>query len=119
MRLPHLDQKIALPWGEAGVLARAVATVLYEQAVERTSPRPLALVLAFGPLNRVRGRLASRAAAERGHVGPVPRKPRLLTVRYDELAALLLVLGAAPPPGQAWGELQRASLNLSRYVRFP
>jgi hypothetical protein len=117
MRLPHLDQQIALHWGEAGQLAHALTLVLgYELA--HPAPRPLVTVLAFGPLGRVRARLLARQLAEQRHVGRPPRKPWRLTLRYDEVAALLLVLPQAPAAGLAWGEIQRVSLNLSRYVDF-
>lgn len=118
MRLAHLDQKIPLHWGEAGQLAHALAAVLVDSALEELPPRPLSLVLSFGPLNKVRARLASRAAAERAHVGKPPKKPRLLTLRYDEVAALMRVLHDAPPAGLLWGEIQKASLRLERYIAF-
>ncbi len=112
MRLPHLAQKIALPWGEAGQLAQAIAEVLYGEG----TPRSLPLVLAMGPLEQVRHRLSVRAAMERLHVGLPARRPWRLTLRYDEVAALMLILPLVPPVGLAWGEIQRVSLNLTRYV---
>ncbi len=117
MRLPHLDQRIALPWGEAAQLARAIEWVLCQQLEPPARPA-VATVLSFGPLYRVRARLLGRARAEHHHVGPRPRRPWALTLRYDELAALMHVLPRAPAAGQAWGEIQRASLNLERYIAF-
>jgi len=115
VRLPHLDQRIALHWGEAAQLAYAIEWVLCRE-LEAATPRPLATVLSFGPLYRVRGRLLGRSLVERHHVGPPPKKPWGLTLRYDEVAALLLILPRAPAAGLAWGEVQRASLNLERYL---
>jgi len=81
--------------------------------------RPTAAqVLSFGPLYRVRGRLLGRQLAEHHHVGPRPAKPWRLTLRYDEVAALLGILAQAPPAGLAWGEIQQAGLRLERYVEF-
>jgi hypothetical protein len=117
MRLPHLDQRIHLHWGEAGQLAEALVWVLC-QHLESPVPRPLAMVLALGPLYRVQARLQARRRLEQHHAGPPPRKPWRLTLRYDEVAALMLVLPQAPAAGLAWGEIQRVSLNLSRYVDF-
>jgi len=117
MRLPHLDQQIALHWGEAGQLAEALATVLCQE-LEHPVPRPLATVLAFGPLCRVRTRLLARQVVEQRHVGLPPRRPWRLTLRYDEVAALLVVLAEAPPVGLVWGEIQRVSLTLGRFIAF-
>jgi hypothetical protein len=117
VRLPHLDQRISLGWGEAQQLAAAIEWVLCQQLEPPARP-DLATVLSFGPLYRVRGRLLGRALVERHHQGPPPRKPWGLTLRYDELAALMLILPSAPAAGLAWGEVQRASLNLATYIRF-
>lgn len=117
MRLPHLDQQIALHWGEAGQLAEALATVLCRE-LEQPVPQPLATVLAFGPLYRVRTRLVARQLVEQRHVGRPPRRPWRLRLRYDEVAALMLVLAEAPPAGLAWGEIQRVSLTLGRFIAF-
>jgi hypothetical protein len=117
MRLPHLDQRIALHWGEAGQLAQALTTVLCQE-LEHPVPRPATVVLAFGPLGRVRARLLARQLVEQRHVGLPARRPWRLTLRYDEVAALMLVLPQAPPAGLAWGEIQRVSLTLSRFIAF-
>ncbi len=117
MRLPHLDQRIHLHWGEAGQLADALVQVLCRH-LESPVPQPLATVLALGPLGRVQARLQARARREQHHVGPPPRKPWRLSLRYDELAALMLVLPEAPAAGLAWGEIQRASLTLGRFIVF-
>ena len=115
MRLPHLDQRIALHWGEAGQLAHAIEWVLCEQLEPPARPA-VTLVLSFGPLVRVRGRLLSRARQEQHHVGLVPRKPWHLTLRYDEVLALMQIQPQAPAAGGAWEQVHRASLNLTRYV---
>ena len=117
MRLPHLDQRIALHWGEAQQLAQAIEWVLCAQLEPPARPDS-AMVLSFGPLYRVRGRLLGRSLVEAHHAGPPPKKPWPLTLRYDELAALLLILPQAPAAGLAWGEIQRVSLNLARFVNF-
>lgn len=118
MRLPHLDQRIHLHWGEAGLLAEALVQVLCQE-LEHPAPRPLATVLALGPLYRVRGRLLARALAEQRHQGLPPHgRPWRLTLRYEEVAALMLVLAQAPLAGLAWGEIQRVSLNLTQYLDF-
>ncbi|MVN77728.1 hypothetical protein GO988_15450 [Hymenobacter sp. HMF4947] len=117
MRLPHLDQRIHLPWGEAGQLAQAIEWVLCRQLEPPARPT-LALVLSFGPLYRVRGRLLARHWVEQHHVGERPRRPWRLSLRYEEVAALLLIWEQAPAAGGAWGEIQRVSLNLTRYVDF-
>lgn len=72
----------------------------------------------LGPLVRVRGRLRSRTRQEAAHVGPTPKKPWKLTLRYDEIAALMGILNEAPPAGLAWGEIQKASLNLDCFIDF-
>lgn len=117
MRLAHLDQRIHLHWGEAAQLAEALVWVLCQQ-LESPVPQPLATVLALGPLYRVQAKLQARGRLERHHAGPPPRKPWRLTLRYDEVAALMLVRPQAPAAGLAWGEIQRVSLNLGRYVNF-
>jgi hypothetical protein len=117
MRLPHLDQCIHLHWGEAGLLAEALVHVLCQE-VEQPVPRPLATVLSLGPLFRVRGRLLARQLREQYHQGPRPAKPWRLTLRYEEVAALMLVLGRAPAAGLVWGEIQQASFRLERYIDF-
>ncbi len=117
MRLPHLDQRIHLHWGEAAQLAAAIEWVLCAQLEPPARPR-LAMALSFGPLYRVRGRLLGRQRSEQHHVGPKPSKPWRLTLRYDEVAALMLILPSAPAAGLAWGEVQRVSLNLERVMTF-
>ena len=118
MRLPHLDQRVHLHWGEAQQLAQAIEFVLCQQ-LEPGGARPTAAqVLGFGPLYRVRGRLLGRARQERCHRGAPPKKPWRLTLRYDEVTALLGILAEAPPAGLAWGEIQRASLNLELVIAF-
>jgi len=117
MRLPHLDQKIPLGWGEAGQLAEAIADMLCGW-LESGTPQPLELVLSIGILYRVRGRLLARQRMEHFHQGPLPKKPWRLTLRYDEVAALMLILPVAPMAGQAWGEIQRVSLSLDRFIDF-
>lgn len=117
MRLQHLDQRIHLHWGEAQQLAWAIEWVLCAQLEPPARPK-LAMVLSFGPLYRVRGRLLARCRLEQHHIGSLPRKPWRLTLRYDEIAALLLILPEAPAAGLAWGEVQRVSLNLTSYVDF-
>lgn len=115
MRLPQLDQRIEVQWGEAAQLAYAIEWVLCAQLEGRPT---VAMVLSFGPLTRVRSRLLARARQEQHHVGPVPKKPRTYTLRYDEVAGLMLILPLAPAAGRAWGEVQRVSLNLERFVDF-
>ncbi|MGI4759895.1 MAG: hypothetical protein ACRYF0_04260 [Janthinobacterium lividum] len=115
MRLPQLDQRIAVRWGEAAQLAYAIEWVLCQQLEGRPT---MAMVLSFGPLTRVRSRLVARARQEQHHAGPLPRTPRLLSLRYDEVAGLMLILPAAPAAGMAWGEVQQASLRLERFIDF-
>ncbi|GEM_PF-3310842 len=117
MRLPHLDQRIHLHWGEAEQLAHAIEWVMCQQLEPPARPK-VATVLSFGPLYRVRGRLLGRQQTEKRHVGPKPAKPWKLTLRYDEVVALMLILPSAPSAGLAWGEVQRASLNLERVIDF-
>ncbi|MVN77829.1 hypothetical protein GO988_15970 [Hymenobacter sp. HMF4947] len=117
MRLPHLDQRIHLHWGEAEQLAAAIEWVLCAQLEPPARPN-LAMVLSFGPLYRVRGRLQGRARREHHHAGPLPKRPWQLTLRYDEVVALMLILPSAPAAGLAWGAIQRASLNLERVIAF-
>lgn len=117
MRLPHLDQRIPLHWGEAGQLAHAIEWVLTQQLLPPERPT-LLMVLSFGPLARVRSRLLARARQERHHVGPVPKRPRKYTLRYDEVAGLMLILPLAPAAGLAWGEIQQASLRLEQFIDF-
>ncbi|MGI4870652.1 MAG: hypothetical protein ACRYFX_05670 [Janthinobacterium lividum] len=117
MRLPHLDQRIPLHWGEAQQLAEAIEWVICQQLEPPARPS-VSLVLCFGPLYRVRGRLLGRARQEAHHHGPPPRRPWKLTLRYDDIAALLRILDQAPPAGQAWGEIQRVSLNLDQFIDF-
>jgi hypothetical protein len=117
MRLPHLDQRIHLHWGEAEQLAHAIEWVMCQQLEPPARPTA-AMVLSFGPLYRVRARLQARCRQEQHHVGPKPKKPWRLTLRYDEVAALLLILPKAPAAGLAWGEVQRVSLNLEQVIAF-
>lgn len=117
MRLPHLDQRIHLHHGEAAQLAYAVDWMLTRQVAAPT-PRSIRTVLALGPLERVRSRLSARQRQEAGRVGKPAKRPRTFTLRYDELAALMLILPVAPAAGLAWGEVQRASLNLERWIDF-
>ncbi len=117
MRLPYLDQKIPLHWGEAGQLAHAIEWVLTRQLLPPERPT-LTMALSFGPLTRVGTRLLARQRQEQRRVGKPPRKPRLFTLRYDEVAALLVILPLAPAAGAAWGEVQRVSLNLEQYITF-
>ncbi|RZK30397.1 MAG: hypothetical protein EOO63_06835 [Hymenobacter sp.] len=117
MRLSHLDQKIPLNWGEAGQLAEAIADMLCGW-LEAGQPQPLEIVLSMGLLVRVRGRLISRQRLEHFHHGPLSKKPWRLTLRYDEVAALMLILPTAPLAGQAWGEIQRVSLSLDHFIDF-
>ena len=88
------------------------------QQLEPPARPSAALALRFGPLYRVRGRLRGRQYCEAHHVGPRPKKPWQLTLRYDEVTALLTILNQAPLAGRAWDEVQRASLNLVRFVDF-
>jgi hypothetical protein len=119
MRLPHLDQQIALHWGEAAQLAYAIEWVLTGQLTLQPPARvPVQMLLCFGPLTRVGTRLLARARQERHYVGTVPTKARQMVLRYDEVAALLHILPSAPAAGLAWGAVQRVSLNLERYVNF-
>ena len=115
MRLPQLDQCIDVRWGEAEQLAYAIEWVLCQQLEGRPT---VAMVLSFGPLTRVRSRLVARARQEQHHVGPLPKKPRKYTLRYDEVAGLMLILPSAPAAGLAWGEIQQASLRLERFIDF-
>lgn len=117
MRLAHLDQRIHLHWGEAGQLADAIETVLCA-VLESPEPQAVAMVLSIGLLNRVRGRLLSRQLVEQRHIGPRPRKPWKMTLRYDEVAALMQIWCRAPLAGLAWGEVQRVSLNLESVIEF-
>ena len=119
MRLPYLDQKIFLRWGEAAQLAHAIEWVLTGQLTLQPPDRvPVKMLLCFGPLTRVGTRLLARARQERQHVGVVSTKTRQLVLRYDEVASLLHILPAAPAAGGAWGDVQRVSLNLERFVAF-
>ncbi|MGI4759594.1 MAG: hypothetical protein ACRYF0_02720 [Janthinobacterium lividum] len=119
MRLAHLDQRILLHWGDAALLANAVEHVLCEQLELAQPARPTwEMALAMGPLYRVRARLLGRAGVERHFQGPRPRTPWKLTLRYDELVALMFILPEAPAAGQAWGAVQQASFLLERYVNF-
>ena len=120
MRLAHLDQRIHLHWGEAGQLADAIEWVLCQQLELEHPARPhWEMALSFGPLYRVRARLLGRARVEQHHPGPLPRKPWRLTLRYDEVVALMHILPSAPLAGQAWGAIQQVSLSLDRFIKFP
>ncbi|MGI4835085.1 MAG: hypothetical protein ACRYFK_16655 [Janthinobacterium lividum] len=117
MRLPHLDQRIHLHWGESEQLAEAIEFVLCQELEPPNRPSA-SMALSFGPLYRVRGRLRGRQYREAHHVGPRPTKPWRLTLRYEEVVALLLILDQAPPAGLVWGEVQRVSLNLEQVINF-
>jgi hypothetical protein len=119
VRLPHLDQKIDLYWGDAALLANAIEHVLCEQIELEHPARPTwEMALAMGPLYRVRARLLGRAGVERQHHGPPPSRPWKLTLRYDELVALMFILPRAPLASQAWGAVQQASFALERFIAF-
>jgi hypothetical protein len=115
MRLPHLDQRVPLHHGEATLLAWSVEWWLTLQ-VAADSPRSIRTVLAMSPLERVKLRLAARARQEKDK--PAPRKPRHFTLRYDEVAALMLILPVAPAAGGAWGAVQQASFRLENVINF-
>lgn len=119
MRLPHLDQKILLYWGEAEQLATAIEWVLCEQLELPQPARPKGkMALSMGPLNRVRNKLLGRQLVEKRHIGPRPRKPWAFTLRYDDVVALLYILPVAPQAGEAWDQIYRASLNLEQTIDF-
>jgi hypothetical protein len=114
MRLPQLDQKIELYWGEASGLASSIAEFVYT----RRQPQPLTSALALGALARVYQRVAAHATKEQVHVGLPSRRPWRLTLRYDEVAALMYILLTTPAAGRVWGEVQRVSLNLDQVIAF-
>jgi hypothetical protein len=119
MRLPELDQKIALKWGEAAQLANAIEWVLTGQLATAAPARVAAsMMLCLGPLTRVGTRLLARARQEKQHVGITPSRARQMVLRYDEVAGLMKILPVAPAAGAAWGEVHRASLNLERFIAF-
>lgn len=118
MKLPHLNRRIPLHWGEAHQLAYAVETMLC-QDLESGAQLPIERVLGIEPLYRVMMRLKARARTERAHTGPPPRKPWQFTLYYNEVAALMLIFPDAPLAGQAWGEIQRVSLTLEQFIEFP
>lgn len=119
MRLPYLDQRIHLHWGEAQQLADAIEWMLMNlMELEQPATAPASLMQSFGALCRVRGRLRARAMQEQRQPGRPPRKPWRFTVQYDELLGLMLLLPLAPSAGLAWGEIQRVSLNLKYYIDF-
>lgn len=119
MRLPELDQKIALNWGEAAQLAHAIEWVLASQLTTEAPARvPATIMLCMVPLSRVGTRLLARARQERQHSGTPPIKARQMVLRYDEVAGLMKILPTAPAAGLAWGEVQQASLALERYIDF-
>lgn len=115
--MPHLDQRIPLHPGEAGQLAYAVGWML-DAIATGEQPHAVATVLSLAPLARVLARLEARQRSEAQRPGPPPRKPRDFVVRYDELTALMRLLPEAPAAGLAWGNIQRASLNLERWIDF-
>ena len=117
MRMPELDQCIEVRWGEAAQLAHAIEWVLCGMLEPPARPT-VAMVLSFGPLTRVRTRLVARARQEKHHEGPLPKQPRKYTLRYDEVAGLMLILPIAPAAGLAWGEIQQASMRLERFIDF-
>jgi hypothetical protein len=55
------------------------------------------------PLTRVGTRLLARQLQAARRSGPPPRKPRLFTLRYDEVAALLVILPRARPGARCTG----------------
>jgi hypothetical protein len=117
MRLPHLDQRIHLHWGEAEQLASAIEWVMCQQLEPPARPT-VPMVLSFGSLYRVRSKLQARHRQEQHHVGQLPKKPWRLTLRYDEVVALMLIQPEAPAAGLAWGEVHRVSLNLEHVINF-
>lgn len=134
MKLPQLDQLIALERGEAGVLAQALAG-LVEDAVRvvRGGPGLLltpALALQLTPLASLGRRLVARHNQEQARPLKRGQRPpaRSVRVRYDELVA---VLQSRPSLGytnlaeveklqlqRVLGEFQRHSLSLECYIRF-
>ena len=138
MRLPHLDQLIPLARGEAGLLAQALAGLLADAerqlcAIGYQAGPPLTRqqVLTQQPLASLGRRLLARHRQEqlrlpRSGAGRAPA--RLLRVRYDELVAVLASRAALGHVNlgltenlqlqRVLGEFQRASLNLTGYIRF-
>ena len=136
MRLPHLDQLIPLERGEAGLLARALATMLEDarhSATGRAAPHQRltpAGALRLGPFTSLGKRLVARHNQEQARPLQPGRRPqaRPVRVRYDELVAVLESRAALPYTNLAeteklqlqrvLGEFQRHSLSLECYIRF-
>lgn len=127
MRLPHLDQLVPLARGEAGLLAQALA-VLVRDVTHATRPVPAVELLTVGPLAALGRALLQRQLREQ--IDPVLGlgRPRLLRVRYDQLAALRLHHAALFHCGLTEqenlqlvgvvGKFQQKALNLSHWVSF-
>lgn len=116
MRLPELDQSIALHRGEAAQLAHAIEWVLTGLLLTQPPARaPASLMLCMGPLTRLGTRLLARARQDGKQLGT---RARRMVLRYDEVAGLMKILPLAPAAGGAWGEVQQASLTLERYIDF-
>ncbi|MGI4862959.1 MAG: hypothetical protein ACRYFZ_03495 [Janthinobacterium lividum] len=129
--LPHLDQRVLLARGEAGLLARALA-VLVRDVTHAQRPVPLVEILTFVPLatlGRALLKLHQREQLTAAKPGRRPPKPRLLRVPCDQLAALLHCQGALYychlsveenlQLAGIVGKFQQKSLNLAQWVRFP
>jgi len=130
MRLPHLDQRVPLERGEAGLLARALA-LRVQELTHAEQPAPAVAVLTLSPLatlGKTLLALQQREQATPPSRAPRRRKPRLVRVRYDQLVALHLHRFALPHEsfGEAeqlqlqaiLGKFQQQALNLTRWVRL-
>lgn len=134
MKLPHLTQTLELARGEAAVLEHHIVSTLRQLLVvgecgapRRARPGDL---LALGPLDRVRRRLAKRVDWERANppkarMGPFHgRKPEndwKLRLAYDELVALHCHLATNHDCFEVravQGKIQQKALNLEPYVDF-
>lgn len=128
--LPHLDQRVPLARGEAGLLARALA-VLIGDMTHAARPAPAVELLTLAPLatlGRALLKLHQREQLAAVKLSSRPPRPRLLRVACDQLAALLHCQGAlyychlSPEENlqlQAiLGKFQQKSLNLSQWISF-
>jgi len=124
MKLPFLDQIVALERGEAHELQHVVGNVCLDimanLQAERPAPMPPALMLAFPVLRRLVTRLGRIAQQEFFHVGQPRRKPHRFRLSYEETVALMLYV--QPQATSAYvvlGKVHQVSLNLEQFIGFP
>jgi hypothetical protein len=123
MKIPFLDQIVALERGEAHELQHVVGNVCLEVMSTLQSdypvPMPAGLLLAFPVLRRLVTRLGKVAQQELFRVGRPRQPPVRFRLSYEEVVALMLHVQPRATSGfVVLGKVHQKSLNLEAFVRL-